>query len=78
MGEVFSRPKAPQYIPPPEPKPVSDKEAVAEKQDEIKKNKAALFASRLDGRSQTIKTSLRGVLSETNSYASDRKNLLGG
>ena len=50
---------------------------MADKESERQRNKAAQFAALTSGRSQTIKTSLRGVLSDKNAYASKNTNLLG-
>ncbi len=84
MGKVISKPKAPKVIkvptPTPEPEPiVEDVKPIseAERADERSRNKAAQFAAITSGRGQTIKTSLRGVLSETNEFATTRRNLLG-
>ncbi len=67
MGKVIPKPKAPKTA-----EPVQQKQE--EKVDETK-NKAALY-SRSQGQ-QTVRTSLRGVLNNTNQITVQRKTLLG-
>lgn len=64
MGKIIPKPKAPEV------KPVKEEEP-----EEVKKNKAALYQKSIQD--QTVRTSLRGVLNNTNSIVPERKKLLG-
>ncbi len=64
MGKIIPKPKAPEV------KPVKEEEL-----EEVKKNKAALYQKSIQD--QTVRTSLRGVLNNTNSIVPERKKLLG-
>ncbi len=69
MGKIISPPKAPQVV----VEPTTDPDA--EKKKEEERNRAAIKNESL--LSQTVKTSLKGVLSETNDFVPKRKTLLG-
>lgn len=64
MGKIIPKPKASEV------KPVKEEEL-----EEVKKNKAALYQKSIQD--QTVRTSLRGVLNNTNSIVPERKKLLG-
>ena len=66
MGKIIPKPKAPEV------KPVKEEET---ENEDTKKNKAALYQKSIQN--QTVRTSLRGVLTNTNAIVPERKKLLG-
>lgn len=77
MGKIISKPKVPKVVVPVKKETTED--AVDEKAlaDEQRRKKIALQEREQSGRSSTIHTSYRGVLSDTNSLRPKRKTLLG-